>query len=495
MAKLLLLLFSLLSLSLVRLGTPASISPEAYWKLKLPNTPMPETIEELLAPPGDEPISRPSAKESLTSIKDDDGLLSHRKPSLRSLNGYAALLSYNNKESFASSHPRNLESTNGYDGSSSYNKKGLESTNGGYGALLSYNKKGLESTNGGYGALLSYSKKGLESTNGGYGALLSYSKKGLESTNGGYGALLSYSKKGLESTNGGYGALLSYSKKGLESTNGGYGALLSYSKKGLESTNGGYGALLSYSEKGLESTNSGYDALLSYVKQPDDHAKESNLETQDQVFFVEESLQVGGRMALKFQKGAKEGFFLPREISNQIPFSSDKIQETLRILSLDPKSKEAFVLSKRIELCEEPTVEGVEKKCVTSLESMVDYVISKIGTNVKALTTQVEKDHSMMEYTIKGVKDLAKDDHETVVCHKMGYPYAVFFCHRTKTIRSYMVSLVGKDGTKIEAVAACHKETNEFLDNYAKNVLKVVPGSTRICHFPAAKETIIWVSK
>ncbi|KMT18140.1 hypothetical protein BVRB_2g031690 [Beta vulgaris subsp. vulgaris] len=449
MAKLIVILFSLFSsLALVRLGSSASISPEAYWKNKLPNTPMPKTIEELLTPAGGEPSDtplkglQPSAKESLASINGYNGLLSYSKASLRSLNGYIGLLSYNKKQSLASSNPNYL----------SYDKQGLDSNNPNY---LSYDKQGLNSENPNY---LSYNNN----------------KQGLESTNG-YIGLLSYNKKGLESTNG-YNGLLSYNKKGLESTNG-YNGLLSYNKKQLTSTSGGYGSLLSYQKKHA------------------DHAKESFHATKDQVFFVEKSLNLGTKMTLHFQKSVKKGFFLPREVSNKIPFSSKKVQETLQILSLDPKSNEAYVLSKRIELCEEPTVEGVEKKCVTSLESMVDYVISKIGTNVKALTTEVDKDHSMMEYTIKGMKNLVKNDHETVVCHKMGYPYAVFFCHRTKTIRSYMVSLVGKDGTKIEAIAACHKETNEFLDNYAKNVLKVVPGSTRICHFPAAKDTIIWVPK
>uniref|UniRef100_A0A803LBW5 BURP domain-containing protein n=2 Tax=Chenopodium quinoa TaxID=63459 RepID=A0A803LBW5_CHEQI len=448
-----------------------------------------------------------------------DTLLSHGKASLNSLNGYIGLLSYNNKESLISSNPRYL----------SYDKQGLDSSNPNY---LSYKKQGLDSNNPEY---LSYNKQGLVTVNS-YGGLLAYNKlgphfdnkQGLVTTNS-YGALLSYDKKnshldnkeGLVTTNS-YGGLLAYNKKGqhidnkqsLVTTNG-YDGLLSYNKKGqhidnkqgLVTTNS-YGRLLAYNKKrdinkqGLVTTNS-YGGLLAYNKKGIhvDNSKSSHVDdddansaTKDQFFFVEKDLYLGKKMTLHFQKSTRKGLFLPRVVSNQIPFSSDKVQETLKILSLDPKSKEAYVLSKRIELCEEPTIEGVEKKCVTSLESMVDYVISMIGTNVKALTTRVEKD-STKEYTIKELKKLVKDDHETVVCHKMGYPYAVFFCHRTKTIRSYMASLVGKDGTKIEAVVACHMESNDFLDNYAKNVLKIVPGSTHICHFPPAEDTVIWVPK
>ncbi|XP_021734834.1 BURP domain-containing protein 9-like [Chenopodium quinoa] len=450
-----LLSFLLFFLALVRMGSPApaSISPEAYWKLKLPYTPMLQSIKDSLPPAGPSmnmPLKefRPSAKASLASI---DG-------------PYIGLLSYN-KKSLTSSNPSYL----------SYDKQGLGSSNPRY---LSYNKNGLDSVNPKY---LSYNKQGLDSKNPSY---LSYKKQGLDSLNPKY---LSYNKQGLNSNNPNY---LSYNKQGLDSLDPKY---LSYNKQGLQSRSPKY---LAYNKQGLNSNNPKY---LSYTKP--DHAEESfhvddnaSSKTKDRVFFVEKDLHVGAKKTLHFQKSVKKGLFLPREVSNQIPFSSDKVEETLQILSLDPKSKEAYVLSKRIELCEEPTIEGVEKKCVTSLESMVDYVISKIGTNVKALTTQVEKD-STTENTIKGLKKLVKDDRETVVCHKIGYPYAVFFCHRTKTIRSYMASLVGKDGTNIEAVVACHMETNDFLDNYAKNVLKIVPGSTHICHFPAAEDTIIWVPK
>ncbi|CAO2816859.1 unnamed protein product [Amaranthus hypochondriacus] len=239
--------------------------------------------------------------------------------------------------------------------------------------------------------------------------------------------------------------------------------------------------------------------MSSYTDKHDDvkesvHVDEDSSLKKDQVFFVEKDLHIGTTMTLHFQKSTRNGLLLPRQVSNQIPFSSEKVQETLQILSIDPKSNEANVLMHRIELCEQPTIEGVEKKCVTSLESMINYVASMIGTNVEALTTEVDKE-SKMEFTIKGVKKIVKNDHEMVVCHKIGYPYAIYFCHRTKTLRSYRATLLGKDGTQIEAIVACHKETNDFLDNYAKNVLKIVPGSTHICHFPPAEDTIFWVPK
>ncbi|XP_074315849.1 uncharacterized protein LOC141652110 [Silene latifolia] len=491
-------------------GSHASVTPEEYWKNKLPTTPMPQSIKDSLLPYG-------LAANSIANTKHYDGLLSYAKDptedSLASANGYDGLLSYAKRAAKDS-----LPETNGYDGLLSYAKdsaKDALASTSGYDGLLSYTKdtrksgSSLASTNG-YDGLLSYAKDStrdsLASTNG-YDGLLSYAKDSLVGTNG-YDGLLSYAKGSAKDSligSNGYDGLLSYAKgctkDSLASTNG-YDGLLSYAKNSakdsLAGTNG-YDGLLSYAKPSRKLLQ--YGGLLSYGSKasPKCNTHESPTSStgimEDAVFFVESDLHHGKKMNLVFRKGTKKSFFLPREVANKIPFSSNKLSEIYNILSMDPKSQEAYVLSRRIELCEEPKVEGVEKKCVTSLESMVDFVTSKIGNNVQSLTTKLEKDHPKMEYTIKNVKKISKNDHETVVCHKMGYPYALFFCHGTATIRSYMVSLLASDGTKIEAVAACHKETNDFLTNYMVNVLKVVPGSTRVCHFPGAEDNIVWVAK
>ncbi|XP_074304291.1 uncharacterized protein LOC141639010 [Silene latifolia] len=504
-------------------GSHASVSPEDYWKYKLPTTPMPHSIKDSLLPSGGVnansiantelydglAYAQDSAKELTATTDAYGGLLSYGKDSTKHLTattkGYDGLLSYTKYSAKDS-----LDSANGYKGLLSYAKSSaqdsLAGTNGPYKGLLSYvkdtTKSSLASTNG-YNGLLSYAKDSprdsLASTNG-YDGLLSYAKDSakdsLIGTNG-YNGLLSYAN--------GYDGLLSYAKGSAKDSligSNGYNGLLSYAKDSakdsIASTNG-YDGLLSYAKPSRKLLQ--YDGLLSYAPKASPKANTQESQTsstgimEDAVFFVESDLHHGKKMNLVFKKGTQKSFFLPREVANKIPFSSSKLSEIYDILSMDPESQEAYVLSQRIELCEEPKVEGVEKKCVTSLESMVDFVTSKIGNNVQSLTTSLEKDHPKMEYTLKTVKKLSKNDHETVVCHKMGYPYAVFFCHGTATIRSYMVSLVGSDGTKIEAVAACHKETNDFLTNYMVNVLKVVPGSTRVCHLPGAEDNIVWVAK
>nr|XP_029121653.1 BURP domain protein USPL1-like [Elaeis guineensis] len=71
------------------------------------------------------------------------------------------------------------------------------------------------------------------------------------------------------------------------------------------------------------------------------------------------------------------------------------------------------------------------------------------------------------------------------------YAYAVFHCH-TACAEAYKVSMVGKDGTKVEAVAACHTDTAGFNpEHVAFKVLNVKPGTVPICQFQPQND-IVW---
>ncbi|MBH0213522.1 hypothetical protein GH794_15600, partial [Listeria monocytogenes] len=101
------------------------------------------------------------------------------------------------------------------------------------------------------------------------------------------------------------------------------------------------------------------------------------------------------------------------------------------------ESEEGRAMTKTVNECEDPAVKGEEKYCATSLESMVDFSTSKLGKNVKAISTEVDKETKLQKYTITGVSK--KNGNEAVVCHKQPYPYAVFYCHYTHTTRAYTV--------------------------------------------------------
>ncbi|KAK9983905.1 hypothetical protein SO802_033430 [Lithocarpus litseifolius] len=212
------------------------------------------------------------------------------------------------------------------------------------------------------------------------------------------------------------------------------------------------------------------------------------------LFFLEKDLHPGTKMNLHFTKNTNTATFLPRQVANSIPFSSNKVADIFNRFSVKPGSMEADIIQSTIEECEKTGIKGEEKYCATSLESMVDFSTSKLGKNVQAISTEVGKETQMQKYTIvPGVKKVGSD--KSVVCHKQNYVYAVFYCHATQTTQAYMVPLEGADGTKAKAVAVCHTNTSEWNPKHlAFQVLKVKPGTVPVCHF-LPEDHVVWASK
>ncbi|OMO91011.1 hypothetical protein COLO4_18704 [Corchorus olitorius] len=212
------------------------------------------------------------------------------------------------------------------------------------------------------------------------------------------------------------------------------------------------------------------------------------------LFFLEKDLHPRATMTLHFTENKEAATFLPRQIAQRIPFSSNKLPEILNKFSVTPGSAEAEMMKNTIEECEGPQIKGEEKYCATSLESMIDFSTSKIGKNVQAISTEVEKQTPLQKYTIAdGVQKMSGD--KSVVCHKQNYPYAIFYCHKSETTRAYTVPLEGADGTKAKAAAICHTDTSAWNPKHvAFQVLKVEPGTVPICHF-LPQDHIVWVPK
>ncbi|GKD27505.1 BURP domain-containing protein [Tanacetum coccineum] len=211
-------------------------------------------------------------------------------------------------------------------------------------------------------------------------------------------------------------------------------------------------------------------------------------------FFLERDMYQGHALNSYFPKENNPSTFLPRKVAETIPFSSNNLPELYARFSIKPDSTESEVMKKTINQCEEKGMKGEKKYCATSLEAMVDYTTSVLGKKVKAISTEVGGNNingPLQKYTIKGSKKVATS--EFVACHKLNYPYPVFYCHNTTTTRAYMVSLVGEDGKKANAVAICHKYAAKlYPKDMVFKVLKVKPGSTPVCHF-LPEDHIIWI--
>ncbi|XP_072993075.1 BURP domain-containing protein 3-like [Typha latifolia] len=210
-------------------------------------------------------------------------------------------------------------------------------------------------------------------------------------------------------------------------------------------------------------------------------------------FFLEKDLHQGDKMTLHFTK-TTSATFLPRTAANSIPFSSAKLPQILNYFSIQPNSIEAEAIKETLLECEEPAAKGEKKYCATSLESMVEFSTSSLGThNVLAVSTTVRKEETpKQQYTITtgGVQRMAGD--ELVACHAETYAYAVFYCHLTKSTKAYKVKMVGNDGTAVEAVAVCHTDTAGWNPKHlAFQMLNVKPGTVPICHFMPQGQ-VVW---
>ncbi|XP_054819668.1 BURP domain protein RD22-like [Prosopis cineraria] len=215
-------------------------------------------------------------------------------------------------------------------------------------------------------------------------------------------------------------------------------------------------------------------------------------------FFLEKDLKPGHKMNMPFlfQTSNQNSSFLPREVVKSIPFSSSKIAVILNKFAVKAGSPYAEVLKNTIKECERSEMKGEEKYCATSLESMVDFSTFKLGKSVNALSMEVMNAPTMEEeeYTItQGVKKVGED--KVVVCHKLDYVYAVFYCHKIENTDAYMVPLEGAYGSRMKAAGVCHRDTSQWSPKHvAFQVLKVKPGSVPVCHF-LFPDALVWVPR
>ncbi|XP_027337749.1 BURP domain-containing protein 5-like [Abrus precatorius] len=203
------------------------------------------------------------------------------------------------------------------------------------------------------------------------------------------------------------------------------------------------------------------------------------------LIFLEEGLRPGTKINAHFYKIDFTKPLLPLQVAQHIPFSSKKMKEILEILSMKPKSEIAKVVEREIRICEVPPPIIEEKLCATSLESMVDFVTSKLGKNVRAFSTYAEREAKSQNFLVKdGVKKIA--DESVIACHLMDYPYAVFLCHHLQNTTAHFMPLEGEDGTRVKAIAVCHKDTSLWdPDSLILQAIKIKPGDCLVCHiFP-----------
>ncbi|KAL4326032.1 hypothetical protein GQ457_11G019020 [Hibiscus cannabinus] len=218
-----------------------------------------------------------------------------------------------------------------------------------------------------------------------------------------------------------------------------------------------------------------------------------NTATKENFFFFQETLFPGTKVNLpRLLQKSPIATFLPQQIAESLaPMSNDDLPEILKNLSLKAGSKGAVYVEVAVKNCARDEMKGEAKYCAASLESFVDSGVSVMGKDIRLVWHELAEGTKNPMFTIgQGIRGMGENN---IVCHKMKYPYAVYLCHSIEKTKVYKVPLVSNDGTKANAMAACHKDTSAWSPNHvAFKILKVKPGTVPICHF-LDRDTLVWI--
>ncbi|XP_014493505.1 BURP domain-containing protein BNM2C [Vigna radiata var. radiata] len=190
--------------------------------------------------------------------------------------------------------------------------------------------------------------------------------------------------------------------------------------------------------------------------------------------------------------------FLPRKEADSIPFSSSQLPSVLQLFSILEDSPEAVAMRGTLEECEGEPITGETKMCATSLESMLEFVSTTIGSGTKnnLLTTSLPTISGvpLQKFTILDISEDIKAP-KWVACHPLTYPYAIHYCHFIATgSKVFKVSLGSENGeNKVEALGICHLDTSDWDPNHILfRQLGIKAGQDPVCHFFPVKH-LLWI--
>ncbi|GFP85224.1 probable polygalacturonase non-catalytic subunit jp630 [Phtheirospermum japonicum] len=170
--------------------------------------------------------------------------------------------------------------------------------------------------------------------------------------------------------------------------------------------------------------------------------------------------------------------FIPPQIASKISLS--KKGAITKIFPASAKDAIDTTLS----YCNAASIKGELKACPKSLEEMISFSKTALGTKKLLSLSSESTTGSGQELTIKKVKKF--DVEKIVACHEMFLPFATYFCHSLPSSRIYSVDFV-EPRTKAPVntvMAICHMDTSPWPANHvAFEILKFGPGQGEACHW------------
>ncbi|KAK2663785.1 hypothetical protein Ddye_002359 [Dipteronia dyeriana] len=212
-----------------------------------------------------------------------------------------------------------------------------------------------------------------------------------------------------------------------------------------------------------------------------------NRKVKEGKFFRESMLKQGNVMVMPdISDKMPQRSFLPRTILSKLPFSTSNVEQLKEIFhALDNSSMESVIVSALTD-CERSPSQGETKRCVGSIEDMIDFATSVLGHNVVARTTR-NVNGSKQRVVIGSVKGINGGElTESVSCHQSLYPYLLYYCHSVPKVRVYEADFHDVESKeKINhGVAICHIDTSAWSPGHGAFVaLGSSPGKIEVCHW------------
>ncbi|XP_031104789.1 polygalacturonase 1 beta-like protein 3 [Ipomoea triloba] len=204
-------------------------------------------------------------------------------------------------------------------------------------------------------------------------------------------------------------------------------------------------------------------------------------------FFRENMLKEGSTMKMPDIKDKMPArSFLPRPISSKLPFSSKEMSELKRVFHARDNSTMERVIINALGECERVPSRGETKRCVGSVEDMIDFAAATLGRDITVRTTE-NRAGSRREVVIGKVNGVNGGRvTKSVSCHQSLYPYLLYYCHSVPKVRVYEADILDVETkTKINrGVAICHLDTSAWSPGHLAFVtLGYGPGQIEVCHW------------
>jgi len=176
--------------------------------------------------------------------------------------------------------------------------------------------------------------------------------------------------------------------------------------------------------------------------------------------------------------------FLPRSILSKLPFASSKLNMMKQVFKVSENSFMMMVDS--LNECERAPSKGEIKRCVGTLEDMIDFATSILGHNVTVRSTENTNgsNKNVMVGQVRGIN--GGNVTKSVSCHQSLFPYLLYNCHSVPKVRMYEADLLDHESkVKINCgVAICHLDTTAWsLTHGAFMALGFGPGRVEVCHW------------